>query len=72
MGKWQDIATAPKDGTPILVCYSDGTIRMAAREAGSSTPKDGMGPFDGYDFCTHLYRYPTHWMPLPEPPERPR
>lgn len=58
---WQFIDTAPKDGTPILgfvdkvmyVCWWDGL--------GWSFFVDGRG--------SRFAFFPTHWMPLPMPPE---
>ena len=57
---WQPIATAPKDGTEALV-YDAGAIVIAlwSTEDGQSGWWDNgiMNPS------------PTHWMPLPAPPE---
>jgi hypothetical protein len=57
---WEPIATAPKDGTYILVFEYP------------SKPLDTLywSDFDqewrnGYN---NHPAYPTHWMPLPEPP----
>ena len=56
--KWQPIETAPK-GEQVLVLWLDG------RAISSSTlcryPH-------GWDW-EHSVESPTHWMPLPEPPE---
>lgn len=77
---WQPIETAPKDGSDILVYDSEdkqtvmvfygdsasgfgrryGKAAMAFCVSGSFN--DSMGGFDTVDA-------PTHWMPLPEPPE---
>ena len=81
MAEWQPIDTAPKDGTPILV-YADcsgweeyGKSRVvaywtrhcwAAYGPAFGEPlrsKDGMTPQRIAD-CN-----PTHWMPLPTPPQ---
>jgi hypothetical protein len=55
---WQNISTAPKDGTPIL-CYEPNTgyIRVLRWDGNWS---DG----DTWDDLE-----PTHWMPLPEKPK---
>ena len=63
MSEWQPIETAPKDGTSILGywCYEGGfehyiqPIRYL----------HGKWLHD-WDHSDELY--PTHWMPLPEPP----
>ena len=61
-GGWQDISTAPKDGTEILAA-STGTGAMIHivfwHEIGAW--HNGEGVFDN--------GYITHWQPLPQPPE---
>lgn len=58
---WQPIETAPRDGYPVML-----TCR---------TPyKPFFGFYDSVDGAwfesgTYKCRAPTHWMPLPEPPE---
>lgn len=61
MSEWQPIETAPKDGTDILVGF-----------AGQDRPPVVVGWFDDwleYDSVNILKGKPTHWMPLPEPPQ---
>lgn len=59
---WQDISTAPKDGTIVLVAVKDAVFDAWWNE------------YDGWvDGCTDRYEdlityEPTHWMPLPLPP----
>lgn len=57
--EWQNIETAPKDGTRILVIgglWDKVEIALADGEWWSMRRKQGAsGP-------------PTHWMPLPPPP----
>lgn len=77
MNKWQPIETAPKDGTPVLLCGGltsedfycrDGNERYQDRQVVAMFI-DGQWAIcywdgnwrDGYD-------NPTHWMPLPEHP----
>jgi len=59
--KWQSIETAPKDGTPFLGCEPD-YIFVAIWDRGNRVHLTDTGR----GFC-----YPTHWMPLPPPPETP-
>lgn len=67
--EWQPIATAPKDGTRILVPYP-------VFKNNSLTPDhhviytvrwEGVGWVS--DFAWMLHEDPTRWMPLPAPPE---
>lgn len=65
-GIWQPIETAPKDGTPILVCvdgYWPTTVRWDA---------DHQAWEDDNDNLTSPENWPlTHWMPeLPTPSEQ--
>ena len=63
--KWQPIETAPRDGTYILLfgrhSRRGGLIQITARWGGG----DWESADDGYG----AYIIPTHWMPLPDPPE---
>ena len=85
-GEWQDISTAPKDGTEIILhCpQGDGTPGKTFRVTAGSwfiplehgyTPDpevdDEEAPVwvswdGGFSEDTMM---PTHWMPLPEPPQ---
>jgi hypothetical protein len=64
--EWCDIVTAPKDGTPILL--REGAIvasgQFGHKEPWQSRTKQGFY-FDG----ASLPCQPTHWQPLPPPPE---
>ena len=63
MTEWKPIATAPKDGTGFLGFVSSDWIEGFAYLDGSLCwLSDGDGP-------TREKDYPTHWMPLPEPPK---
>jgi hypothetical protein len=76
---WRDIASAPRDGSPILV-YREGSIYVAKwltfwrtwgvcaeRIPGDPDPYTDIGDigFEGH----YVARGPTHWMPLPAPPQ---
>lgn len=55
---WQPIETAPKDGENILLGINLGYLMYAQS---SFWLADKWADWD--------WRKPTHWMPLPEPPE---
>lgn len=67
MTEWQPIETAPRDGTRILVYTAErcrrclpGTVGMAVMFwDGAWAIVDGI----------HARHLPTHWKPLPEPPQ---
>ena len=69
--EWQPIETAPKDGTVVLVWYNNGIkdhsplsshVRKAAWiDDAEFWQIDGVGG--------NIEHIPTHWMPLPNPPE---
>ncbi len=69
-GEWQDIATAPKDGTEILVW--DGGFQYVAwigdTHAAPSGDKDWVFGAPGGDYDEFPIVEPTHWTPLPPPP----
>jgi hypothetical protein len=60
---WPDIATAPKDGTKIVVAEFDGERwRFAVDYWRKYNPICGGEGFGAFGMV------PTHWMPLPPPP----
>ncbi len=61
---WQPIDTAPKDGTEVLVYIRRKVIRLGWYFAPSSRT------FGWRDENSRKIS-PTHWMPLPSPPETP-
>lgn len=73
---WQDISTAPRDGTWILVkCDGDideGDDRLISAQwtnnlNGRTT--DWHWQFAWFDGGYYGHVEPTHWMPLPAPPK---
>lgn len=67
--QWQDIETAPKDGTRILAIWR---YRPEDPHAGSASHEvvRWCGWWDSSDGLTRPE--PTHWMPLPPPPAQDR
>lgn len=62
---WQDIASAPRDGTrfDVWVPSESGGYRVTDLWFGHSGKLYGGDPWPA-----DLPRWPTHWMPLPNPP----
>lgn len=69
MTAWQPIATAPKDGTRILLwlCFRYRNQEPRVEIAKWHQPANKM--VAGF-WATPIRGEPTHWMPLPEPPGR--
>ncbi len=61
MSKWQPIKTAPKDGTAILLAYKELCGSGYWWQNSSKTREHWV--WDGWPRMA-----PTHWMPLPKPP----
>ena len=66
--KWHPIETAPKDGTKILAypVLDYGELETIGTVWFGEKFVDEVW-INAIDCCTE---YPTHWMPLPEPPNR--
>lgn len=70
--EWQPIETAPKDGTPILAW--NGFSQQVIEYSESSVfgrRKWVFGECEGSYNARQEFDDPTHWMPLPEPPNAP-
>lgn len=74
--KWQPIDTAPKDGKHILLYYPERNccIRGAWLEATDGDWETGYKKWMEWQVDDELYigdegYVPTHWMPLPTPPQ---
>jgi hypothetical protein len=77
---WQPVATAPKDGTEILLCQAIGAngpivgdtfgifIQVAAWWAAENTGEGDWIVYCSLPLDPSLHFIPTHWMPLPAPP----
>lgn len=73
---WRDIATAPKDGTPVLG-YAEDWIHDDYNPSGiRECFCDGDGFWQSPEWNNYQDVYetgdgsPTHWQPLPPPPSR--
>jgi hypothetical protein len=62
--KWQDISTAPKDGTDIIVAVYEEDGRYWGQDIVAWNAAIGWDSA-GYDWQPNMI---THWMPLPPPP----
>jgi hypothetical protein len=60
MSEWQPIETAPKDGTAVIVYCPAKGVHVGNRRS----DRVGWYSVRGAYLCK-----PTHWMPLPPPPE---
>lgn len=63
-GAWQEIETAPKDGTDVLVAEC-GAVMEAHYDA--EVDQWWLANTDRHDYVGKPV-YPTHWRPLPAPP----
>lgn len=74
---WQPIETAPMDGTEIIVFHKEGGVCAAfcPGDGFSWHCMDGRNTAKGeksgasIPVMTSFVKPPTHWMPLPLPPE---
>jgi hypothetical protein len=69
MSEWQDIETAPKDGSSILACDAriEGWQQVVYWDDEAKAPHM-WGLADGPHYHVDMF---THWMPLPPPPLNP-
>ena len=63
MSDWQLIETAPRDGTEFLAWDGSGYHVVYSHEFELSNGNHAW--FNG-----DVYVKPTHWQPLPDPPEK--
>ena len=75
MNKWQPIETAPTDGTRVLLCSLKPRTRLRLKrdfpiiEVDFYHSIENGNAFNGWGKFNDVYWPPTHWMPLPPPPE---
>jgi len=68
---WQDISSAPMDGTEILVFVPDDGQGVAFWIVEARSPRTGWCAGTDESGPLFLQTEPTHWMPLPAPPVSP-
>ena len=61
--EWQPIETAPEDGTRVLLFKAGRKVCM-----GKYVPADWNWCLEGWKNSNGNFFNPTHWMPLPQPP----
>ncbi len=70
--KWQPIETAPRDGCVLLMAEDGPVTGLKARHVFSAYWSPDERYFNGgcwkSPVSSQLVFLPTHWMPLPEPP----
>lgn len=68
--EWRDIATAPQDGTPVIVCAGDivGEARYIGEDGDEGWWWAGTDPGDYH--ASRIDVPVSHWQPLPPPPAR--
>lgn len=68
MNDWQDISTAPKDERIILANEKTEEVSQGYWDNEREEEGGQCWRFDG-PYNERFTPPPTHWMPLPEPPE---
>ena len=69
MAKWKPISTAPRDGSHVLLAIANDPPGFVAE--GYYEEDDDRGWFAANTHWTDASDgrlYPSHWMPLPDPP----
>ena len=73
MSEWQPIATAPKDETEIDLWMVDRLAGLSWRQAGAWWDESRWVIMDDCGDVREVgcegIQVPTHWMPLPAPPQ---
>lgn len=68
MSEWQPIETAPTDGvSSVLLAYAGSARRV--REGFYRKSREHWGYYGSTSLKSEALVQPTHWMPLPTPPQ---
>lgn len=69
--KWKPIDTAPMNGEVVLLFLNGDDIEFGYFEDGRWWVINNSGGRDFAAIGSRRWKYdpPTHWMPIPEPPE---
>lgn len=70
MTEWQDISTAPKDGTEILVYFTEHESKIGNILTAKYQNEYWIDPNIVSPIVRLFEPFLTHWMPLPNPPEK--
>jgi len=65
---WQPISTAPKDDKTYVLGWAESRYRDGYQQVIMRWFNDAGDPLHGFWVCNAIQYYPTHWMPLPQPP----
>ena len=66
--KWRPIEEAPKDGTKFIGWWAN-TLYQDEDDVITTWYDDIEYRWETNFHSSSEYEYPTHWMPLPEPPK---
>ncbi len=65
---WQDISTAPKDGTAFIAYLASGNyVCVEYGDSAVESPNHVWHTLDGISYHSEAF---SHWMPLPAPPQQ--
>jgi hypothetical protein len=66
---WQDISTAPKDGTWVALWCKDGGVKAGYWANTYFSQDPAWVTYAHRSDSEEIYPLPTHWTSLPSPPE---
>ncbi len=69
MSEWQPIETAPKDGQQLMLHLQNGDIIIASSDIANAAVVQRKEMYIQFRVWPDAGYLPTHWMPLPPPPQ---